>query len=70
MCSRRPLTRGTLPPKRSTTPTRRTSIGYLETDKRENVRFYERFGFEVIAREPVIGVPNWFMRREPRSAGS
>ena len=40
-------------------------VGYLETDKRENVRFYERFGFEVIAEEPVIGVPNWFMRREP-----
>jgi hypothetical protein len=24
----------------------------------------------VIAEEPVIGVANWFMRREPRSAGS
>jgi hypothetical protein len=40
---------------------------YLETDKTENVRFYERFGFEVIGEEPVIGVPNWFMRRGPRS---
>jgi len=40
-------------------------VGYLETDKRVNVRFYERFGFEVVAEEPVIGVPNWFMRREP-----
>jgi hypothetical protein len=45
-------------------------VGYLETDKRENVRFYERFGFAVMAEEPVIGVPNWFKRREPRSAGS
>lgn len=46
-------------------------VGYLETDKAENVRFYQRFGFEVIGEEPVIGVPNWFMRREPRSdAGS
>ena len=45
-------------------------VGYLETDKRENVRFYARFGFEVIAEEPVIGVPNWFMRREPVTAGS
>jgi ribosomal protein S18 acetylase RimI-like enzyme len=46
-------------------------LGYLETDKRDNVRFYERFGFEVIGEEPVLGVPNWFMRREPRSgAGS
>jgi ribosomal protein S18 acetylase RimI-like enzyme len=43
-------------------------VGYLETDKRENVRFYERFGFEVIGEEPVLGVPNWFMRRESRSA--
>jgi ribosomal protein S18 acetylase RimI-like enzyme len=42
-------------------------IGYLETDKPENVRFYQRFGFEVIGEEPVLGVPNWFMRREARS---
>ena len=42
-------------------------VGYLETDKPENVRFYERFGFEVIGEETVIGVPNWFMRREPRA---
>jgi ribosomal protein S18 acetylase RimI-like enzyme len=40
-------------------------VGYLETDKPENVRFYERFGFEVVGEEPVLGVPNWFMRREP-----
>jgi ribosomal protein S18 acetylase RimI-like enzyme len=40
-------------------------VGYLETDKRENVRFYGRFGFEVIGEEAVIGVPNWFMRRAP-----
>ncbi len=46
-------------------------VGYLETDKAENVRFYERFGFEVVGEEPVIGVPNWFMRRAPQSdAGS
>jgi ribosomal protein S18 acetylase RimI-like enzyme len=38
-------------------------VGYLETDKTENVRFYERFSFEVVGEEPVIGVPNWFMRR-------
>lgn len=41
-------------------------IGYLETDKSENVRFYERFGYDVIGEEPVIGISNWFMRREPR----
>jgi ribosomal protein S18 acetylase RimI-like enzyme len=44
-----------------------SEVGYLETDKPENVRFYERFGFEVIGEEPVIGVPNWFMRRPPVS---
>lgn len=43
-------------------------LAYLETDKPENVRLYERFGFRVIAEEPVIGVPNWFMRREPGGA--
>jgi GNAT superfamily N-acetyltransferase len=39
-------------------------VGYLETDKPENVRFYERFGYAVAAHEPVLGVPNWFLRRE------
>lgn len=43
-----------------------SAVGYLETDKPENVRFYERFGFQVVGEEPVLGVPNWFMRREPR----
>jgi GNAT superfamily N-acetyltransferase len=42
-------------------------LGYLETDRPENVPLYERHGFEVIAEQPVIGVPNWFMRRERRS---
>ncbi len=37
---------------------------YLETDKPENVRLYERFGFETISEGPVLGVPNWFMWRE------
>jgi ribosomal protein S18 acetylase RimI-like enzyme len=43
--------------------------GYLETDKAENVRFYERFGFEVVAQDEVIGVRNWFMLRTPRPGG-
>ncbi|HSJ18013.1 MAG TPA: GNAT family N-acetyltransferase [Solirubrobacterales bacterium] len=38
-------------------------VGYLETDKPDNVRFYERFGYEVVGEQAVIGVPNWFMRR-------
>ena len=36
---------------------------YLETDKAENVRFYEKFGFAVIAEGSVLDVPNWFMLR-------
>jgi GNAT superfamily N-acetyltransferase len=41
-------------------------LGYLETDKPENVVFYERHGFVVNGEAPVLGNPNWFMRREPR----
>jgi GNAT superfamily N-acetyltransferase len=41
-------------------------ISYLETDKRENVRFYERHGYAVIDQAEVTGVPNWFMLREPQ----
>jgi ribosomal protein S18 acetylase RimI-like enzyme len=44
-------------------------LGYLETDKPENVRFYERFGFEVVGEDEVIGVQNWFMLRTPRPGG-
>ena len=43
----------------------RDEIGYLETDKQENVRLYEHFRFDVVDRADVLGVPNWFMRREP-----
>jgi ribosomal protein S18 acetylase RimI-like enzyme len=43
-------------------------LDYLETDKPENVSFYERFGFEVVAEDDVIGVRNWFMRRPPPGA--
>jgi len=39
---------------------------YLETDKPVNVRFYERFGFEVVGEQEVLGVPNWFMVRRAR----
>ena len=44
----------------------RGEAGYLETDKRENVHFYERYGYAVIAQADVIGVPNWFMIRQPQ----
>ena len=36
---------------------------YLETDKAINVRLYERFGFEVVGEQEVLGVTNWFMLR-------
>lgn len=45
-------------------------LGYLETDRAENVGFYERYGFAVVGEDEVIGVPNWFMRREPRPRAS
>jgi GNAT superfamily N-acetyltransferase len=41
-------------------------VSYLETDKRENVAFYERHGYAVIDQADVIGVPNWFMIRQPQ----
>ena len=42
-------------------------LGYLETDKRGNVAFYELHRFETSAQAVVLGVPNWFMRRRPRT---
>ena len=39
---------------------------YLETDKPINVRFYQRFGFEVVGEQQVLGVTNWFMLRQAR----
>lgn len=37
--------------------------GYLETDRPENVVFYERFGFRVRHSEALIGVRTWYMWR-------
>ncbi len=42
-------------------------VGWLETDKPQNVRLYERFGFEVTDDVTVNGHANWFMRRAPLS---
>lgn len=39
------------------------ATSYLETDKAINVVFYEKFGFSVVKKELVLGVPNWFMKR-------
>lgn len=39
----------------------------LLTNSAENVRFYERHGFEVVLDEPMPeGVPTWAMVRQPR----
>lgn len=43
------------------------ACSYLETDRRENVRFYQRFHFEVVGETEVLGVPNWFMLRRGRT---
>jgi GNAT superfamily N-acetyltransferase len=43
------------------------ALAYLETDKLENVRFYEKFGFVTTSEAVVLGTLNWFMRRQPRS---
>jgi len=48
------------------------AYAYLETDTEANVRFYRRFGFDVIGTLDVSGVCCWFMqrsaRREPRGS--
>jgi ribosomal protein S18 acetylase RimI-like enzyme len=38
---------------------------YHETDRPQNVRFYERFGFKVVGEESINGVPNWYLWRPP-----
>jgi ribosomal protein S18 acetylase RimI-like enzyme len=39
---------------------------YLETDRKENVRLYERFGFSIKEEIVVDGQRNWLMWRPPR----
>ena len=39
------------------------AAGYLETDRPENVEFYEKFGFEVTGTASIQGVENYFMKR-------
>jgi ribosomal protein S18 acetylase RimI-like enzyme len=38
-------------------------VAYLETDAVDNIRLYERFGFETIGQQSILGTTNWFMRR-------
>lgn len=39
---------------------------YLETDKEENVRLYEKFDFKITGIDQNLGVTNWFMFRKAR----
>jgi ribosomal protein S18 acetylase RimI-like enzyme len=41
-------------------------IGYLETDKIENVTFYRKFEFEIVEELRAIETPTWLMRRGRR----
>ena len=41
------------------------SPAYLETDTDKNVRFYERFGFEVVEETEIFDVKNSYMWRNP-----
>ncbi len=36
---------------------------YLETDREDNLAFYERAGFRVQGEIAILGVPVWCMRR-------
>jgi predicted N-acetyltransferase YhbS len=38
---------------------------YHETDRPENVKFYQRFGFQVVGEETIMDFPNWYMWRPP-----
>lgn len=42
------------------------AIGYLETDKADNVRLYRRGGFAIHRKRQILGVTNWFMLRHPK----
>jgi ribosomal protein S18 acetylase RimI-like enzyme len=45
---------------------RRSVVGWLETDKPENVRFYQGLGFELVQEAPMLAAKFWFMRRAPQ----
>jgi ribosomal protein S18 acetylase RimI-like enzyme len=44
------------------------TLSYLETDRSENVGFYEKSGFTVTEQATILGVTNWFMSRTSRGA--
>lgn len=46
------------------------ALGYLETDRTVNVRFYEHWGFRVTAESDLLGAQNWFMTRDRSHAAT
>jgi len=38
---------------------------YLENANPNNLAFYKRFAFKVIAEKEILGIPAWFMWRDP-----
>lgn len=45
----------------------RGAAAYLETDQSKNVRFYRKFGFQVIDEADIFDVKNYFMWRSEES---
>lgn len=43
------------------------ATAYLETDLDENVRFYRKFGFEMISKSNIFQVDNKYMIRKPKN---
>jgi GNAT superfamily N-acetyltransferase len=41
------------------------TAAYLETERPQNVRLYQRFGFVTVGEASVLGVRCWFMLRRP-----
>ena len=43
---------------------------YLETDRAENLPFYQRAGYSVLAEERVLGTSVWRLWRPARTPGA
>ncbi len=42
------------------------AMAYLETDKRENIGFYEKYSFRVVGESAVLGQANWYLSRQAK----
>ena len=43
---------------------------YHETDRPENVKFYERFGYQIIGEETILDFENWYLWRPAKQVDS